>query len=60
MPFCSIFVYLLSDKRHPGAAAISSILHQNNFIIWGVLGVLVSYKISRGIKLVVVSVTGMV
>ena len=53
MPYCSIFVYLLSDKVHPEAAEISTILHQNNFINWGVLGVLVSYTIARGIKIVV-------
>ena len=60
MPFCSIFVYLLPDKRLPGAAEISTILYQNNFIIWGVLGVLVSYKMTRGIKIVVARVTGRV
>ena len=60
MPYCSIFVYLLSDKVHPEAAEISTILHQNNFINWGVLGVLVSYKIAREIKLVLARVTGRV
>ena len=53
MPFCSILLYLLPDKRHPGAAEISTIIHQNNYIIWGVLGVLVSYKITRGVRLIV-------
>ena len=53
MPFCGIFLYLLPDKRHPGEAEISIILHQNYFIFWGVLGVLVSYTIARGIKIVV-------
>ena len=53
MPFCGIFLYLLPDKRHPGAAEISTILHQNYFIFLGVLGVLVSYTIARGIKIVV-------
>ena len=53
MPFCSIPIHLLPDKRHPRAAEISIILHQNHFKIWGVLGVLVSYEITRGIKLVV-------
>ena len=53
MPFCSILLHLLPDKRLPRAAEISTILHQNYFKIWGVLGVLVSYEITRGIKLVV-------
>ena len=57
MPFCSIPIHLLPDKRHPRAAEISIILHQNHFKIWGVLGVLVSYEITRGIKLVVGRVT---
>ena len=53
MPFSSILLHLLPYKRHPRAAEISIILHQNHFKIWGVLGVLVSYEITRGIKLVV-------
>ena len=53
MPFCSILLHLLPDKRHPRAAEISTILHQNYFKIWGVVGVLVSCEIARGIKLVV-------
>ena len=53
MPFCSIPIHLLPDKRHPRAAEISIILHQNYFKIWGVLGVLVSYEITRGVTLVV-------
>ena len=53
MPFCGIFWYLLPDKRHPGAAEISTILHQNDLIFLGDLGVLVSYTIARGIKIVV-------
>ena len=57
MPFCSIPIHLLPDKRHPRAAEISIILHQNHFKIWGVLGVLVSYEITRGIKLDVGRVT---
>ena len=57
MPFCSIPIHLLPDKRHPRAAEISIILHQNYFKIWGVLGVPVSYEITRGIKLDVGRVT---
>ena len=57
MPFCSIPIHLLPDKRHPRAAEISIILHQHYFKIWGVLGVLVSYEITRGIKLDVRRVT---
>ena len=57
MPFSSILLHLLPYKRHPRAAEISIILHQNHFKIWGVLGVLVSYEITRGIKLVVGRVT---
>ena len=53
MPFCSILLYLLPDKRHLRVAEISSILHQNHFIICGVFGVLMSYEIARRIKLVV-------
>ena len=53
MPFSSILLHLLPYKRHPRAAEISIILHQNYFKIWGGLGVLVSYEITRGIKLVV-------
>ena len=52
MPICSILLHLLPDKRHPRAAEISTIQHQNYFKIWGVLEVLVSYEITRGIKLV--------
>ena len=57
MPFCSVPIHLLPYKRHPRAAEISIILHQNHFKIWGVLGVLVSYEITRGIKLDVGRVT---
>ena len=57
IPFCSILLYLLPDKRHPRAAEISTIPDQNNFLIFGVLGVLGSYEITRGIKLVVGRVT---
>ena len=57
MPFCNILLYLVADKRHPGAAEISTIQYQNYSIIWGVLGVLVSYEIARVIELVVGSIT---
>ena len=57
IPFCSILLYLLPDKRHPKAAEISIILDQHNFIIFGVLGMLGSYEITRGIKLVIGRVT---
>ena len=57
MPFSSILLHLLPYKRHPRAAEISIILHQHYFKIWGVLGVLVSYEITRGIKLDVGRVT---
>ena len=53
MPFSSILLHLLPYKRHPRAAEISIILHQHYFKIWGVLGVLVSYEITRGVTLVV-------